>query len=448
MYRILIADDEALEREGMRWIIERMLSVPFEIIEAENGNEAMQKALINKPHIIFMDIRMPGMDGLTVLKTISQQLPLSKTVLLTAYDYFDYAKEAIKLGVKDYLVKPAKRTEITALIERLIKELDSELQIEQQQKSTKEQLNQLIPLVKTELALGFMSDNMLDEDIYHLVDSLQLHLQQVCSLVIALPNSYKQRKELYQFITSKIDECITSYQYVASTIFNDHMAIFVMNQHDDTSALLTFTEQLANKLTSSKKFITSYTYPILIGIGNPHHDISGARRSYFEAVFASTSANEAYPICLFHDIEQAGNQPLMQTANEANESYRYVQAAIEQIRQEREHQTFSMIDSAIQYIHQNYNRGELSLEEVAEHVHLNPYYFSKVFKQQTDATFIDYITKYRIEQAKEWMIKKKELSLKEICYLVGYNDPNYFSRVFKKVTGQTPTEYRSIHALA
>lgn len=445
MYRILIADDEALEREGMRWIIERMLSVPFEIIEAENGKEALQKAQIFKPHIIFMDIRMPGIDGLTALKTISQQLPSSKMVLLTAYEYFDYAREAIKLGVKDYLIKPAKRTEITALIERLIEELDAELQQEQQKQSTTEQLNQLIPLVKTELALGFMSDNMLDEDIHHLVDSLQLHLQQVCSLVIALPHSYMQRKELYQIITSEADGMIAPYQYVASTIFNDHMSIFVMSQHEnDTSALLAFMQQLAKQLTLTNKYTSSYTYSIFIGIGNPHHDIAGARRSYFEAVFASTSANETYPITLFKGIEQAGSQPLMQTANE---SYRYVQAAIEQIRQEREHQTFTMIDSAIQYIHQNYNRGELSLEEVAEHVHLNPYYFSKVFKQQTDATFIDYVTNYRIDQAKEWMLKK-ELSLKEICYLVGYNDPNYFSRVFKKVTGQTPSEYRSNNVLA
>ncbi|MNP49678.1 HTH-type transcriptional regulator YesS [compost metagenome] len=74
-------------------------------------------------------------------------------------------------------------------------------------------------------------------------------------------------------------------------------------------------------------------------------------------------------------------------------------------------------------------------------MHLNAYYFSKIFKQQTGETFIDYLTSLRIGRAKE-LIVQGGYSQKEICFLVGYNDPNYFSRVFKKVTGFTPTEYR------
>jgi two-component system response regulator YesN len=118
-----------------------------------------------------------------------------------------------------------------------------------------------------------------------------------------------------------------------------------------------------------------------------------------------------------------------------------VEHAIKRIREEREQQTWNVVDRAAVYIVERYQE-ELSLEEVAEHVHLNPHYFSKVFKQQTGETFIDYVTRLRIDKAKA-LILDGQFSLKEVCYMVGYKDPNYFSRVFKKVTGVTPTEYRS-----
>ena len=72
---------------------------------------------------------------------------------------------------------------------------------------------------------------------------------------------------------------------------------------------------------------------------------------------------------------------------------------------------------------------------------ISPYYFSKLFKEETDQTFVEYLTGLRVEKAKEMLISPAA-SIKEICMAVGYSDPNYFSRIFKKVTGRTPTEYR------
>ncbi|URN95635.1 MAG: AraC family transcriptional regulator [Candidatus Pristimantibacillus lignocellulolyticus] len=441
MYRILIADDEALEREGMEWIINNMMPGQFEIIQAENGRDAIQKSLIYKPHIIMMDIRMPGIDGLTALKNIISALPHTRMVLLTAYDYFEYAKEALKMGVRDYFVKPANRNDIVKLLHALIDEIATEQATLQQQQLKDQQLSELIPLVKTELALGLMSDNITNEDIYSLADSLQLRIEQCCAIVIALPQSYQLRKELYDTFTLQLHNHIQEiYHYVASTVFNDHIAVFIMAAEANYSlhTMRSHIGALCQLLLNINLFNIGYNEPIAIGVGNIHHNVHGARRSYFEAVFASTNANEKQRLCLFQDMEQQVTQPLLLSASDRMS---YVQVAIQQIRQEREHQTFNMIDHAIQYIEKNYKR-ELSLEETAEHVHLNPYYFSKVFKQQTGETFIDYVTNIRIHHAKQWMTNK-DLSLKEICYLVGYNDPNYFSRVFKKVVGKTPSEYRS-----
>ncbi|HIW35243.1 MAG TPA: AraC family transcriptional regulator [Candidatus Paenibacillus intestinavium] len=438
MYRILIADDEALEREGMEWIINNMMPRQFEVIQAENGRDAIQKALIYKPHIIVMDIRMPGIDGLTALKNIISALPHTRMVLLTAYEYFEYAKEALKMGVRDYFVKPAKRNEIVKLLQTLIDEIAEEQEELQLQQLKDQQLSELIPVVKTELALGLMSNTITDDDINSLIDSLQLHIEQCCAIVVALPQSELLRKELYEVFTLQLQNHLPDiYQYVASTVFNDHIAIFIMADHS-LHTMRTHMEAICQVLLNIDMVVTGYNVNIAIGVGNIHHGVQGARRSYFEAVFASTNAKVDKPLCMFQDMDHQGTQPLMLSSSEHKS---YVQVAIEQIRQEREHQTFNMIDRATHYIEKNYER-ELSLEETAEHVHLNPYYFSKVFKQQTGETFIDYVTNIRIQHAKRWM-HNKEISLKEICYLVGYNDPNYFSRVFKKVVGQTPSEYRS-----
>jgi len=438
MYRILIADDEPLEREGMELIINSMLSQKVEIIHAENGREAIQKTLIQKPHIVLMDIRMPGIDGLNALKAIKADLPNIKMVLVTAFDYFEYAKEAIHLGVKDYLVKPAKRKDIISLLEKLLHELDEEAQERHLQELNRNRLTTFTQLAKMELALGLMSEQMSDETLTTLADLVQFPLEHCCAIVLALPNQHEDIKSVESFIFAslyRVMEQFRDYHYIASTIINEHMAIFVRSKLHTYESILIDAKKIGHHLLhllSNEMSIEAY-----IGIGSVKDDMTGIKRSYFEAIFASTNVSKEEPLYIFENIQQRLTQPL-QMATTADALY--VQKAIEKIRHEREHETFTMIDHVTDYIHKNYNR-ELTLEGAAEYVHLNPYYLSKVFKQQTGETFIDYLTNVRISHAKKWM-EQKDLSLKEICYLVGYNDPNYLSRVFKKVVGQTPSEYR------
>ena len=99
----------------------------------------------------------------------------------------------------------------------------------------------------------------------------------------------------------------------------------------------------------------------------------------------------------------------------------------------------SAVNKAKQYIDENYMK-ELTLDDVSRVVNISSYYFSKVFKEETGENFIDYLTKLRIEAAKN-LLKTTNKSMKEIAVEVGYSDPNYFSRNFKKYTGKTPTEY-------
>ena len=102
--------------------------------------------------------------------------------------------------------------------------------------------------------------------------------------------------------------------------------------------------------------------------------------------------------------------------------------------------SIKVIDSAKIYINKNYNK-DISLDDVSREVNISPYYFSKLFKDETGEGFIEYLTNIRIEKAKG-LIADTDYSMKEICQMVGYTDPNYFSRAFKKKVGVTPTEYK------
>ena len=114
--------------------------------------------------------------------------------------------------------------------------------------------------------------------------------------------------------------------------------------------------------------------------------------------------------------------------------------AAQNVLSKRAEKSGSIIETAKEYIRNNYSK-DISLDEVSGVVNISPYYFSKIFKEDTDENFIEYLTNIRIGKAKE-LLDTTEYSMKEICSMVGYSDPNYFSRSFKKNVGVTPTEYK------
>jgi two-component system response regulator YesN len=115
-----------------------------------------------------------------------------------------------------------------------------------------------------------------------------------------------------------------------------------------------------------------------------------------------------------------------------------VEACTNIITKKKEHSN-KCIEKAKDYIQKNYKR-DISLEEVSKYVDISLYYFSKLFKDVVGENFIDYLTNIRIEKAKELLVT--DMNIKEVAIEVGYKDSNYFSRIFKKCVGVTPSEYR------
>jgi AraC-like DNA-binding protein len=131
----------------------------------------------------------------------------------------------------------------------------------------------------------------------------------------------------------------------------------------------------------------------------------------------------------------------IETRGEARKYIRgYLFEILEALKEQRSSKTPDLLDKAVRFVHENYC-DNLTLEDVANEVGFSTYYFGKLFKKTFGVTFTDYLTSFRIAQAKE-LLKDPLLTVKGITYRVGFMDPNYFTRVFKKLEGQTPTEYR------
>lgn len=122
MLKLLIVDDEQVEREGLQAILQKGFP-SCQFMQAKNGARAIETASEWQPDLILMDIKMPGVNGIEAIEKISVFLPSAKFIMVTAYDTFDYARQAIKLGVKDYLLKPSKASEITTTIGKVIEEI-------------------------------------------------------------------------------------------------------------------------------------------------------------------------------------------------------------------------------------------------------------------------------------------------------------------------------------
>ncbi|CQR57112.1 response regulator [Paenibacillus riograndensis] len=438
MYRLLIADDEPLEREGLELTVERSMPGIFRFIHAGNGRKAIECAEEHRPHIVILDINMPGIGGLEALRELKERLPDTRFVLVTAYDYFAYAQEALSLGAKEYILKPAKREQIIGTLKRLISEIEREKQLRAEELELRHKMSQLLPLVENELALILMVDQTADSTASQLSEWLDFPLDQGSAIVVAFEGhpSLQEKKKIYDHFRSFVK--IHSSASIVSSLIDHHLVIFVrkplsMGENDWRERNKEIARQLF-ELASQQTGIQA-----AVGIGSLRRGEEGFRESYFEAVFASTLQEHGEAYSHFEELKRIGSPhdpgPISTAPQQS-----YVISALHRIREQREEQTLTVLGRAKKYIGERYT-DDLSLEEVADYVHLNPHYFSKIFKQEYGETFIDFVTRLRIDKAIS-LIGEGRLSLKEVSFEAGYKDPNYFSRVFKKITGVSPTEFR------
>ncbi|CQR45944.1 HTH-type transcriptional activator Btr [Paraliobacillus sp. PM-2] len=470
--RILIAEDEMLERKAMRKFIYHNFPDVDIIGEAVNGRTAIEIALELTPDLILMDIKMPGVNGIEAIEQIHHKQPSIKFILISAYDSFDFAKQAMQLGVKEYILKPSKKEETIRAILRVKEELEKEREaIENQQRS--EQIAQ-------ELLISKLMQFETGEEVHNLQQTLFPSMNAGFFLVV-LPHDNAKAAILREKLNK-----LNSFRWIANDDEHHYILLFISEKKVTKADILKLARELHIAL-GDKAYI---------GAGKSYHNLADLPHSYLEAVKAATHlstlqqknygfkeekkqhatkkieqlltevemGNEKTSLYLLQDLmddyssninEELVNlyYKLRQTLEQKGISVpemTYKQLTSDKhwtefiklccLNVKQHYQSQDKMERTKKYIHDHFDQP-INLEELAQLNDLSTTYFSNLFKESTGYTLIDYITNVRLNKAKQ-LLQKNKYSLKEISYMIGYNDPNYFSRVFKKYYGVSPKQYQ------
>ncbi|GIP24251.1 response regulator [Paenibacillus sp. J22TS3] len=382
---ILIADDERAIREGIKRTIEQMC--PEDNVHlAASTMEAVQIMGSQRIDIVLTDILMPGMNGLEFMKISKHRYPLVKWVVISAHSEFSFAQEAVRLGARDYLLKPIGKKRLIELIESLKQEIWQESERVREAEKLRRNLKLLHEGVFRRLASGLDTGNL---DIRPFIQEYPEF-----NLIMVQLELTEMNPALEHFIVEN----------VLSELIDTHgRGLVISYDRDCLLGLASLDEE--NRLDDFKSLIKGHlTHYLKV----PFHIAMSALVQDFKAVPE-----------LVLQMRQASAAQSAQPVKGSGEK---------------------SIEDALEYIKEHYSE-ELSLEKVASVVYLNPAYFSQLFKLKTGQGYKDYVISLRLEQAKKLLLNP-QLRLAEIAERIGYQDMRHFTQVFRRKYGQTPTEFR------
>lgn len=524
MYKILLADDEGIVIDSLKFIIEKEFKDMCEIETGKTGRAVIELAESFRPDIAIMDIQMPGINGIEAMKEIRRTNSNVIFIVMSAYDKFDYAKEAIKLGVLEYITKPMDRKKMISVLGRAMEMVTEAKEQRANDLLIKEKLEAVVPVLESGLIYNVLFREHFSRDIDNYKAMLEIpedysymmvfvsgEDQEGSYMTNAMGSSVRMVKQ-YQDIRMQIQENI---RCCIGTVMSNKIAVLVpygsdaMNYNERT-ALIDSCRELARNLWKK----TDIRFRIGIGRVKRIGEMADSYSEALNALMLSTGSvahaddlligceySEDYPVDLeknlFDAIQHGGTDEAVSAAGlycdwmkgknlndvrlkilefalwaermayeSGGMTYRFesrqdylpvvmamadyselrewfidkIAKACHNIRNKRLEKSTSLMETAKEYIDGNFAKN-ISLEEVSRVINLSPYYFSRVFKEETGVNFVDYITNVRIDKAKE-LIASGTYSMKEVCAMVGYSDPNYFSRAFKKNVGVSPSEYK------
>ncbi len=529
MYRMLIADDEQIVIDSIKFIVEKNFSDVVVAGTARSGREAIEKAESIRPDLVFMDIKMPGINGIDAIREIRTRLTNAVFVILTAYEQFDFAKEAVNLGVMEYLLKPVNRDRIVETVRKSVEILNSDREKRKKELELKEKLENVLPVLENGFIYSMLFFDDSSEELSNYKNIFEISEDGGYIMTV----EFGETEESGQ-MGNRIGLSIKSHSFYpyfrdimksrcrcfVGPVMLNRIVVFIPtdmtgDEYSRRLEAVNYAEHIYNKL--SEKVEAEF----YIGIGKSYSGFDNITRSYEESLRAIRYANgkgfvhimdipierttgSQYPLAkekillekassgeaaaciqafnfifdwlnneysgsvnkirkkllelmvIFHRLafdykiddgelikqqdyieELQSIQDVPELKIWCRERIEFITKSINDIREKRVN---SLILRSISFIKENY-KSDITLEDVSREVNISPHYFSKLFKDETGENFIEYLTSLRIQKAKEFL-ERGYLSIKEICFEIGYGDPNYFSRIFKKVVGVTPTEYK------
>ena len=523
----MLADDEGIVLDSLKMIIDKRFPDQCQIETAKTGRDVIELAENFRPDVAFMDIQMPGINGMDAIREIQRSNPSVVFIVLSAYDKFDYAKEAINLGVLEYVNKPFSADKIAEVLQKALRSVDTRKKKRSDDLRIKEKMETVTPIIENGFIYAIMFQEQFEEEVENYKQLLGIREDYGCMLALTVGDDQRGshmtnavgagvRTQLnYARIRELVKE---TWPCVVGAVISNKIPVFIPMDtmkidYEKRIAMIDVCRELVRKLRK----LTDISFRI--GIGSVRR-LKESMESYEEAMKALANStgsvahvddlpiqckyDEEYPLDLekelfdrlnegnaeacgraaeryfdwmeatydeknmsvrlkilefvlyaehaaytnggmtYHFEEREEYLPLVMNAD-TNSSLRswfvqkFKEACRNMVIKKEEHEN-QMVVKAKDYIQKNFQK-DLSLDEVSRQLDLSSYYFSKLFKEETGSNFVEYVTNLRMEKAKELLLKD-ELSMKEICSAVGYSDPNYFSRIFKKNTGITPTEYR------
>ncbi len=409
MHRLLIVDDDEILRTGIEKNIDWRANGIEVAGTAANGRECIEMIQKCLPQIVLTDIKMPFMDGLQLSEILYHLYPNIQIVLLTAYNDFEFVKKALSYKVSDYIMKYEDNSVILNAVKKAGDDYD-------RQKSKREIVRESSKLLTNHFFQKLVENTLEPGQIEEQASRLNVHFtepgfQLLCLEIASGGNSAGaliwENSELCEQCGSLIVDCVKAEHRRGYAFVEKEKLVCMLNSEvpmpsEDLAAVLSEIEAVLNLV-------------ITAGVGNYYQEFSEIHRSYEEAVQALGSINDltakGQKILYFSDKAHFGNS----------------QAAVLQMVKK--------------YIEKNYGNEGLSLNLIAQEVHLTPNYISTLFKRHCQINIIDYVTEIRIAKAKE-LLTKTDLKIYQIAESIGYTNSQYFSILFKKSTGMSPVEYR------
>lgn len=286
MYRVIVADDEGYVRDLLVKNLTK-ISPDLEVVAvASNGREALQKALVMKPDIVITDIAMPFMDGLEFITCLQEAGIQSKTIIISGYDEFNYARRAISLGVKDYLLKPFLPKDLEQVLAKAVQELDSQRSLMQNLSLLKEQAGTRAVFAR-EKGLKDLLEGRLVPNIQELKEiGVDLSGAWFLAGVIRLSGSFwdfGSQKGVEEFLMLAGEGYFPGDIRMYGVSFDGTNLAVVWCGTGERDKF--FTQKVRGGLEKIQKSLKKY-YEIRItcSLGNPYDSLDGIGRSYLEAL--------------------------------------------------------------------------------------------------------------------------------------------------------------------